>query len=129
MTDPNIPAAFDTTTASLRAWLDARRAEIEHNHRDSWMGRDGSCYCDLPKPCPDRARELEAVDGLVAVLDERDDLRARLDTIGLLLPVLTATVTAPRRDAQSAELVVQAIAHHHAGADAAAQFSTPKEAS
>lgn len=52
---------------------------------------------------------------LLAVLDECDDLRARLDTIGLLLPVLTATVTEPRRDARSAELVVKAIVHHHAG--------------
>lgn len=62
-----------TATDPLRAWLETRRAEIEHEHRDSWMGRDDLCYCDLPKPCPDRARELAAVDGLLAVLDEREN--------------------------------------------------------
>lgn len=46
---------------------------------------------------------------------ERDELRARLDTIGLLLPVLANTVNAPRRDARSAELIVKAIAIHQAG--------------
>jgi hypothetical protein len=71
-----------TSTAPLRAWLDERRAEIEHDHQDSWTGRPDQCYCDLTKPCADRARELEAVDGLCAVLDEREQMRARLDGFG-----------------------------------------------
>jgi hypothetical protein len=65
-----------TAAAPLRAWLDERRAEIEHDHRDSWTGNPNTCYCDVPRPCADRARELEAVDGLVAVLDEREALLA-----------------------------------------------------
>jgi hypothetical protein len=67
-----------TAAAPLRAWLDERRAEIEHDHRDSWTGNPNTCYCDVPRPCADRARELEAVDGLVAVLDEREALLARV---------------------------------------------------
>jgi hypothetical protein len=65
-------SALIADTAPLRTWLDERRAEIEHDHQDSWTGRPDQCYCDLPRPCPDRARELAAVDGLVAVLDERE---------------------------------------------------------
>ena len=66
-----------TEAAELRAWLDARQAEAEHNHRDGWTGR--SCYCDMPLPCEDRAYELRMIDGLRALLAERDALEEQRD--------------------------------------------------
>ncbi len=74
MAATNLPPAGNAAErldgAALLEWLDSRQAEVERDHRDGWTGR--TCYCDMPKPCVDRAYELAAIEGLRALLGERN---------------------------------------------------------
>lgn len=60
---------------ALGAWLDARQADIAHDHDRPGMTPD-SCYCGLPKPCEQRADDMAAVEQLRAVLGRRAELVA-----------------------------------------------------
>lgn len=68
MTAPDDPA--------LTAWLDARQAEVEHDHRPNAGITRTSCYCDVPEPCEDRIQQLAAIEGLRAILTRSAELVA-----------------------------------------------------
>ena len=56
-------------------WLDARQADVAHDHDRSGMTPD-SCYCGLPTPCEQRADDMAAIEQLRAVLGRRAELVA-----------------------------------------------------
>lgn len=80
---------------------------------DRWYREKGNYLQQIGDLC-NQIRDL--CEQLAAVTARAEKAEARLSTIGLLLPVMTATLAAgTAQAARSAEFVAKAIAHHHRG--------------
>ena len=97
------------------AWLDARQADIEHDHDRPGITPD-SCYCDLPKPCEQRADDMAVIEQLRAVLSRRAELVA--ENMRLWEEAETAQAERNALAARVAELETERDDDGHRGDDA-----------